>query len=78
MITDDPARMLHLWRLAYSVDEMPDEAVAATFQQMVADTSAGPDREAIRRLCADAAALRQSDPWLRALRVMRELRWSSY
>jgi hypothetical protein len=68
---------VHVWRLAHDIDFMSDEAVADLLQQMIADTSE-PDREAIRRLTIDAQALHHSEPWQRALRVMRELRWSSY
>jgi hypothetical protein len=40
-------------------------------QQMIADMSPG-DRPLIIKLVADAAAVRRSDPWARALRTMRE------
>jgi hypothetical protein len=69
---------VHVWRLAHDIDWLSDEAASLLLHQMIADTRAGPDREIIRRLTEDAQALRRSDPWQRALRVMREFRWSSY
>jgi hypothetical protein len=77
MITDDPAYKSHLWRLAYSVDHMTDEGAVLFLQRMVRKT---PQVEQLfmAKLCADAEMLRRSDPWVRALRTMRELRWSSY
>ena len=46
-------------RLAYHVAETYDQG-EAHFAQMIADTASGPNREAIRRLTEDAAALLQS------------------
>jgi hypothetical protein len=66
---------VHVWRLAYHVGELYDPE--AHFAQMIADTPER-DREAMRRLTSDAAALLRSDAWQRGLRTMRELRWSSY
>jgi hypothetical protein len=67
----------HVWRLGHDVDWLSDMAGAALLQQMIRDTPE-PDRQAIAKLCADAETPRHSEPWQRALRVMRELRWSSY
>jgi hypothetical protein len=68
---------VHVWRLASDIDWLSDEGAAALLHQMIDDTPE-PDKPFIRRLTEDADALRRSDPWVRALRVMRELRWSSY
>ena len=65
-----------VWRLAYHVGETFDQG-EAHFAQMIADTPPQ-DREAIRQLTSDAAALLHSEPWQRGLRVMRQMRWSSY
>jgi hypothetical protein len=67
----------HLWRLAHDIDWLSEDAAAATLQQMV-DNTRPQDREFIRQFTADADALRRSEPWVGALRTMREYRWSSY
>jgi hypothetical protein len=77
MITDDAAYKLQLWRLAHDIDWLSDEGAEALLRQLIEDTPAA-DKPFMAKLCADAGALRHSEPWRRALRTMRELRWSSY
>jgi hypothetical protein len=67
----------HVERLAYHIDHMDHASAAAFLQKMVDD--AEPDAKPfVIKLTEDAAALRRTDVWCRALRTMHEFRWSSY
>jgi hypothetical protein len=55
-----------------------DHASAAAFLQKMVDDAEPDAKPFVIKLTEDAAALRRTDVWCRALRTMREFRWSSY
>jgi hypothetical protein len=73
----DRSYQAHVWRLAHDIDGLSDENATKLLLRLITETPEV-DRARATKLAADADALRRSVPWVRALRTMREMKWSSY